>query len=164
MEELIDILHRFGDVLPEYTERADAAKQAFLSGYNCAQSVLLSFLDKTNSERDVALKFAQPFGGGLSRMREVCGAVSGGALTLGAIYGSDELLDTESKTKVYRKTQLFGNRFQELNGSVVCRELLGLTEKCSPPVPDKRTDEYYKKRPCAELVWLAAMLIAQIVG
>lgn len=162
MNNTIEKIKEYGAITPESVKRADKAREAFLTGYNCTQSLLIAFADSIGIN-DSMLKAAQPLGGGLSRLREVCGAVSGGALVLGASFGSANPKDHEAKSAVYKKTQLFGKRFEELNGSVVCRELLGLSERHSDSSPEKRSASYYAKRPCSELVWLASLLVSQII-
>ncbi len=162
MDNVIEKIKEYGEITPCLVARADKARNAFLTGYNCTQAMLVAFSDKLGIPAEELLKAAQPLGGGLSRLREVCGAVSGGALVLGSFFGTANPKDHETKSEVYKKTQLFGKRFEELNGSVVCRDLLGLKEQRSDPSPEHRSASYYAKRPCAELVWLAALLIAQI--
>jgi len=162
MDNVIEKIKEYGAITPEQVNRANRAREAFLTGYNCTQSLLIAFADSIGTDENI-LKAAQPLGGGLSRLREVCGAVSGGALVLGASFGSSDPKDREAKGAVYKITQLFGKRFEELNGSVVCRDLLGLSERHSDASPEKRTAAYYAKRPCSELVWLASLLVSQII-
>jgi len=154
----------FGEVNEEYIKRAIAARDYFLNGYNCSQSVAAAFIDKVGLPEDAVMKLVQPLGGGLSRLREVCGAVSGGAVVLGAVFAGEDPKDFKAKAEVYSITRRFVKRFEEFNGSYICRILLGLPEKNSDPVPEARTGEYYKKRPCAELVYIAALLTAQLIG
>lgn len=161
MSNVIERIKEYGELAPSLISRAGTARDAFLKGYNCTQSMLIAFSDIPGLSGEI-LKVAQPLGGGLSRLREVCGAVSGGALVLGAFFGSTDPKDREAKNEVYKTTQLFAKRFEELNGSIVCRELLGLKESRSDSTSEARTKEYYAKRPCADLVWLAALLVAQI--
>lgn len=163
MDNVVEKIKEYGKLSQEYVNRATSARDAFLNGYNCTQAVLSAFSDKINTPIEDILKIAQPLGGGISRLREICGSVSGGALVLGALFGSSNYKDYDAKKEVYRYTQLLGKRFEELNGSVVCRDLLGLTTKSSGAAPEKRTEAYYKKRPCADLVWISALLVAQIV-
>ena len=134
--------------------KAETAKENFCGGMNCAQAVLLAFCEDYGLSPELATRLAAPLGGGLARLREVCGAVSGGALVLGLRYGAEL-----GKKELYEKTQAFAKAFAEEAGSYTCRELLGLAEKASEPTPEPRTDTYYKKRPCAELVALAAALL-----
>ena len=133
----------------ENKSREVKAEEFFKSGKNCSQSVFLAFADKYGLNEETASKISCGLGGGVGRMREVCGAVTGASLVFGLEYGDD-------KTVVYGYVQEFCRRFREECGSIVCRELLGLEEKNSSPVPEDRTKEYYKKRPCSELVKCAA--------
>ena len=96
-------------------------------------------------------------------MREVCGAVSGAMLVIGTLMGGDTDTDPAKKKALYEAGQGFAKRFSEECGSIICRELLGLAEKVSEPTPEARTAEYYKKRPCGELVRLAAELCSDVV-
>lgn len=139
--------------------RGDRARQLFEEGYNCSQAVLLAFEDMTGLERETAARLASSFGGGLARMREVCGAVSGGAMVLGLLRGYADSKDYEAKKAHYALVQEFARRFREQNGSIVCRELLSGTNSVRGDVPEKRTETYYKKRPCPALVKQAADIL-----
>ncbi len=138
----------------------ETAENFFSEGYNCAQSVLLAFADELGIDADTAAAISSPFGGGMGRLREVCGAVSGMFMALGCRYGKYSPDDAESKKQQYADVQELARNFEEKNGSIVCRELLGLEGK-SAPTPEKRTSEYYKKRPCRELVGDAAEIFAE---
>lgn len=140
-------------------DRGQAAKAYFENGYNCAQSILLAFSDITGLDEKTAVMISQPFGGGMGRLREVCGTFSGMIMVLGLICGSDNPKDFGSKKELYAKVQLLAKQFEKDNGSIVCRELLGLSEKHSASKPEERTSEYYKKRPCPELARYAANLL-----
>ena len=145
------------------TQHSETAKRLFLSGYNCAQAVLCAFEDVTGLERDTGLRLASSFGGGLGRMREVCGAVSGAAMVLGLVKGPADPADHAAKTAHYHLVQEFARQFRELNGSIVCRELLAGAG--SPGTdPERRTQEYYKKRPCPELVAQAAQILDALLS
>ena len=137
--------------------RKELAMENFLKGYNCTQSVLLAFEDLLPEEnRKEIICMASSFGGGMGRLREVCGSVSGMFLVAGLLYGYDGPETGQKKTELYTKIQELAHKFEEQNGSIVCRELLGLDVKEQCPVPDARTVEYYKKRPCKELIGMAA--------
>lgn len=138
--------------------RADKAKELFEGGCNCCQAVFCAFLDETNLTEEEALRLSAGFGGGFGRMREVCGAVSGMTMVLSNKFASTDPNDHEKKMELYALIQKAAGDFREENGSIICRELLGLSEGKSSPVPEKRTKEYYKKRPCAELVHCAAQI------
>lgn len=145
------------------SEYAEKAMQLFKQGYNCSQSVFLAFRDKYNIDEKTALKLSSSFGGGMGRMREVCGAVSGMFMVAGILYGYDSPKDMKAKTEHYTRIQELAQRFREKNGSIVCRELLGLSASKESPVPSERTEEYYKKRPCVELVGMAAAIMEQYI-
>ena len=130
--------------------RPELAAQLFCQGYNCAQAVAVAFTDLTGMDKNLAAKLASPFGGGMGRMREVCGAVSGMLMVLGLLYGYDTPGDDESKKKQYQAVQHLAGKFREEVGSIVCREIL--KNPPSDPTPSPRTEEYYKKRPCARMV------------
>lgn len=137
---------------------AEKAQALFLQGYNCAQAVFAAFCDLTGLEEKQALRLASGFGGGMGGMREVCGTLSGLTLTLGALYGYDAPGAREEKLALYHAVQQAAERFREKNGSIVCRELLGLAKDQKPIDPAPRTQEYYKKRPCAQLAAMAAQI------
>ena len=144
-------------------ERAERARRSFLEGYNCAQSVVRSFddvLEERGIDLETALRMASPFGGGMGRLREVCGTVSGMMLVLGLVEGYDDPSAYEAKKELYREVQDLAGTFREENGSIVCRELLGLGAGPSRPAPERRTDAYYRKRPCPELCASAARILA----
>lgn len=141
--------------------RKEKAMQGFRDGYNCAQSIVLAFEDMLTIELDTALKIASPFGGGMGRLREVCGSVSGMFMVLGFVTGYNEPGNYEGKKELYEHVQELARRFEEENGSIVCRDLLGLNVKKEDAAPEKRTDEYYKKRPCVELVGCATEILEQ---
>lgn len=137
---------------------ADKARQLFKEGYNCSQAVLLAFSDLTGLDKETALKLSSSFGGGMGRMREVCGAVSGMFMVIGILYGYDDPKDQTGKTEHYKRIQQLAEAFKAENDSIICRELLGLGSGPDQPTPELRTDDYYKKRPCAEMVASAAAI------
>lgn len=140
--------------------KGDIAYQNFLSGMNCAQSVLTAFLDETSLDGEAALKIALPFGGGMGRMRLTCGAVTGMIMALGLIEGSG-VSSREERSACYEKVQLLAKRFEEENGSVICASLLGLAKPEGAHIPEERTTSYYKKRPCPELCRCAANILEE---
>ncbi len=141
------------------SDKGETAKQLFLEGYNCSQSVLGAFADELGLDRETAMRLASSFGGGMGRLREVCGAVSGMFLVAGLKYGYSDPHDKTAKTKHYKRVQDLAAAFRGENGSIVCRELLHLPGGPESPAPAERTAEYYKKRPCAELVKCAAEIM-----
>lgn len=140
--------------------KSDEGKKLFQSGYNCAQSVMGAFAEEMNITLEEAAKIASPFGGGMGRMREVCGAVSGMFMVLGKLCGYDTP-NPEAQKKLYAAVQSLAGKFSDETGSLICKELLGLSKKENDPTPDRRTQEYYKKRPCAELVALACDILEE---
>ena len=126
-----------------------------MEGYNCAQAVFAAFCDVTGLEREYALRLSSSFGGGMGRLREVCGAVTGASLLFGLEYGDD-------KAVVYGHVQEFCRRFREACGSIVCRELLDGTGAAAGGAPEERTSAYYAKRPCVEMVKLAARILTEM--
>lgn len=139
--------------------RGDRAKELFESGYNCAQAVLVAFSDITGLDEKTSAMISSGFGGGMGRMREVCGAVSGMFMAADMIFGYDDPKAFEEKKHIYAVIQSLAQRFEEENGSIICKELLGLEKAEGTSVPEKRTTEYYKKRPCAELVKMAVEIL-----
>lgn len=142
---------------------AQKAMDLFKEGFNCSQSVFLAFEDMYKMDPKTALMLSSSFGGGMGRLREVCGAVSGMFMVAGVLYGYDDPKDYEAKKEHYERIQLLAKEFESLNGSIICRQLLGLGEGKDIPAPEKRSQEYYKKRPCAELVGIAAAIMEQYI-
>ena len=143
---------------------SEKAAQLFLQGYNCAQAVAVAFCDVTGLEPEFAAKISSGFGGGMGRMREVCGAVSGMFMVAGMLTGTVDAKDVQGKTNNYEVVQEMAEDFKKTSGgSIICKELLGLVKKEESAVPEKRTEEYYKKRPCVQLVEDAATIIDKIL-
>lgn len=138
-------------------EHSKIAAELFLKGYNCAQSVALAFADITGIDHSTMAKLASPFGGGMGRMREVCGAVSGMYIVLGLLYGYDCAEASEEKKRLYSEVQKLAEDFRRQNGSIVCRDIL--KNPPSDPTPSARTDEYYSTRPCVRMVETAAKIL-----
>jgi len=139
--------------------KKEQAMKLFKEGYNCSQAVFGAFADELGLDFETAVKISSSFGGGMGRMREVCGAVSGMFMAAGLKCGYSSPTDNQSKTKHYKLIQDLAAEFKAENGSIICRELLGLEGKDNNYVPSERTNEYYKKRPCAELVGQAAEIL-----
>ena len=139
--------------------RADDAKKLFEEGYACSQAVCMAFSDVVNLKEEILEKISLPLGGGLGRLRLTCGAVSGMALIIGLIFTDGK----DSKMNVYEITREVVSRFEKEHDSIICKELL---EDANINVviagnPEDRTEEYYKKRPCAELVYNAAKILEE---
>lgn len=138
-------------------EHGEYAAKLFVEGYNCAQAVAVAFCDVTGLSREFSARMSASFGGGMGRMREVCGAVSGMLMVLGLLYGYDTPGDDASKKELYTQVQALCGEFREKCGSIVCREIL--KNPPSDPNPTPRTAEFYKKRPCARMVQTTAELL-----
>ena len=138
------------------------AADLFLQGYNCAQAVAVAFCDVTGLSKDQTAKMVSAFGGGMGRMREVCGAVSGMFFVLGTLYGYDNVDSDGKKKELYQQVQDLAEQFRAENGSIICRELLN--NPPSDPNPSPRTAEYYAKRPCAKMVMTAARLMDEFIA
>ncbi len=142
-------------------ERATRARTLFTSGYNCSQAVFLAYSDLYGIEETLAATLVAPLGGGMGRLREVCGAVSAAFMLTGLKYSAANPSDKQAKTRAYTVVQELATRFKEKNGSIICRELLGLGSGADSPVPNDRTEVYYKRRPCADYVEIAARIIGE---
>lgn len=138
------------------------AAEFFLNGYNCAQAVAVAFCDVTGLEPAFSAKMASSFGGGMGRMREVCGAVSGMLMVAGLLYGYDTPGDDTAKKAHYTLVQELAAQFREKAGSIVCREIL--KNPPSDPNPTPRTAEFYAKRPCARMVVLASEILDSYIA
>lgn len=141
--------------------KREKAMSLFKEGYNCSQAVFGAFAEELGLDLETALKISSSFGGGMGRMREVCGAVSGMFMTAGLKYGYSSPKDVKAKTAHYKLIQELAEKFKDKNKYIVCRQLLGLEGQDKNYVPSERTDEYYKKRPCAELIGDAAEILEQ---
>jgi len=141
------------------SEKSKQAQAHFKEGYNCCQAVVLAYADEVGLDKETALKIAASFGGGMGQLREVCGAVTGMFIVAGMKNGYTSPTDKEAKKAHYQRIRDLAEQFKAENGSIVCKELLGLTEAPKEVNPAERTAEYYKKRPCAELVECAAAIV-----
>lgn len=141
----------------------------FREGYNCSQSVFAAYAEDYGMDKELALRLSASFGGGMGRMREVCGAFSGMLMVAGLETGAVEGKDVAGKKANYDMVQKLAAIYREKNGSIYCKELLGLVKKegaadkkeqmFDNTMPEKRTEEYYKKRPCLELIGMACDMI-----
>ena len=128
--------------------RADRAEELFRQGYNCSQSVFAAFADVVGMTTEEAAKLASPFGAGFGKLREVCGAVSGMTMVAGKLCGYDYAADREGKIALYKLIQNMCAEFEAKQGTIICRELLGLKKGEDLGEPAVRTEEYYRSRPC----------------
>ena len=140
------------------------AEELFLEGYNCAQAVACAFEDLTGLDRSTSARLASSFGGGMGRLREVCGTVSGALLVLGALRGYEDPESMEQKTAHYHLVQEFAKRFREKNGTIICRELLKDVKAKPGDTPEPRTPEFYAARPCLRLAGEAAQIVEEMLG
>ncbi|MCI8571356.1 MAG: C_GCAxxG_C_C family protein [Lachnospiraceae bacterium] len=143
--------------------RVEQAVATFESGYTCAQSVFATYADLFGMEKEMALKLASPMGGGIGRMREVCGVVSAMALLAGLKKGNTDPANEEGKEQIYLLTRQMAEKFKEKHGTIICRELLGIQGMEESAKPSLRTEEYYSKRPCSRLVATAAGIIEEML-
>ncbi len=140
-------------------DHGSEAKRLFLEGYNCAQAVFCAFCDETGLDVAAAARLSSSFGGGMGRLREVCGTVSGALMALGTLCGYDDPTVPGAKAAHYRLVQEYARRFREKNGSIVCRELLKNVPVTPGGVPEPRTPEFYARRPCLRLAGEAAEIL-----
>ncbi len=143
--------------------RREAAMDNFMKGYNCSQSIVLAFADMLPVDEAVLSRLSSSFGGGMGRLREVCGSVSGMFMVAGLLYGYEGPETGGTKAEHYARIQELAGRFTQKHGSIVCRDLLGLSNRHDAPVPEARTAEYYKKRPCKEIIGDAAEILEQYI-
>ena len=142
---------------------AEEARRLFLEGYNCSQAVFCAFCDETGLDIDTAARLSSSFGGGIGRLREVCGTVSGALLALGMLKGYSDPKDPQAKPNHYRQVQEYARRFREKNGTIICRELLKGVPVTTGGVPEPRTPEFYARRPCLRLVGEAATILDEML-
>lgn len=137
----------------------EPAAELFCSGCNCAQAVFAAFCDVTGMEEETALRLASSFGAGMGRLRETCGAVTGMFMVLGMVYGGDKKSSQAEKGAHYARVQELAAAFRDVHGTIKCSELLEGLNKNTAPMPEARTEAYYKSRPCVRFVTTAARLL-----
>ncbi len=147
----------------ENLSRPERAYRLFLEGCNCSQAVFCAFCDLVGLDEKTALRLSSSFGGGMGRLREVCGAVSGMLMAAGALYGYSDVKDPALKSEHYKLVQYLAGKFSERAGSYVCRELLGL-KGASDPVSPPRDADFYRTRPCPGLIKLAAEILDEYIA
>ncbi len=136
---------------------SDRAVELFMEGKNCSQAVFVAFAPDLGLSEEIALAVSIGLGGGVGRMREVCGAVSGSAMLVGLKHPEFD------KTEVYAKVRMIIDEFKKTNHSIVCKELLGISKPETSSVPEARTEEYYQKRPCVKIVEDAALAVEKVL-
>ena len=145
--------------------RVERAVQLFKEGYNCSQSVVGAFADLYGFTQEQALLMSASFGGGIGRMRQTCGAACGMFVLAGLQSGTTIGSDREGKSRNYAIVQQLAESFKQINGSIICAEILGLKPNAEiPGLASERTDSYYNKRPCSEMVRTAARLFANAIS
>jgi len=140
-------------------DHADRACELFAGGLNCAQAVFTAFSDVTGIDEETSKKLSSSFGGGMGRMREVCGACSGMFMAVGMLFGEGTEKDDKLKAAHYKRIQDLAEQFKAEHGTIICRELLKNLSVTSTPAPDKRTEQYYKVRPCVRFVRTVAEIL-----
>ena len=139
--------------------RVEKAQELFCSGYNCAQSVFAAYADLFGMDQETALKLSCPMGAGIGRMREVCGTVCAMAMLSGFGHGNTDPQDEEAKKAAYELVRRMAQEFKEENGTLLCRELLGISGMEESAAPTVRTPEYYASRPCLGIIGCAARIV-----
>lgn len=145
-------------------ERITRAVDNFESGFNCSQSVFLAYADLLGLELELAKKMTVSFGGGVGRMREVCGTVSAMAMLAGFRYPVLETSDQGARTRNYAMVQKMAELFREKHASIICRNLLPPQDAAATsPAPSLRTGAYYGRRPCGKYVAEAARIAGRML-
>lgn len=143
--------------------KAEKARELFLQGYNCAQATFGAFAEDYGLDLNVAMTLSAGLGGGIGRLRETCGAVTGATLAVSLAMGSFELNNPDAKTRVYEEIRKVVEIFEAKTGSIVCADMLGVPRRGESATAEPRTKEYYEKRPCSELVYIAAKAAEEII-
>lgn len=146
------------------TDHTEKAFKLFAEGRNCAQAVFLAFTDVTGLDEQTALMLSSSFGGGMGRLREVCGTCSAMFMVAGMLYGYTSNNDDKEKAEHYKRIQYLAGQFKEKHDTIICRELLKSLSVDSSPIPEKRTPEYYKVRPCVKFVRTAAEILDRYIA
>ncbi len=146
------------------SQKGKEARALFEQGYNCAQAVAGAFAAEMGLSQETAVRMVSPFGGGMGRLREVCGAFSGALFVMGVLYGYNDAQANEQKAQLYKDVQALAAQFTEKNGSIICRDLLGLRAGASEPQPAARTPQYYHDRRCSDAVESAATLMEGFIA
>ena len=146
-------------------KRADKAREMFLQGYNCCQAVVGAFADLYGFDPETAMKMAEGFGGGLGRMRLTCGAVNGMAMVAGMKMSHGKAGDLQRRGDIYAVVRQMVEEFKAQNGTIICAELLGLSmPNDNSPMPEERTPEYYKRRPCPDKIHQCGLIMEKYLG
>jgi len=147
--------------------RIQRAVELFMQGYGCCQSVVCAFSDLYGLDEEMALRISAGFGGGVGRMRMMCGTCSALVILAGLEKGQTRGEDREGKAACYQLVRQLLETFRQRNGSIICAELLqmsGLKAETNTSQPDERNAEYYRVRPCARKVESAARVFAEYLS
>lgn len=145
-------------------EKEEQARKKFIDGRNCCQAVFATFAPELGVDEATALRIASSFGGGIGRLREVCGAFSGLCMVAGLLRGYADGETPEEKAAHYALIQELAEKFKAEHGSIICREILQLSKDApTPPTPEARTTQYYSNRPCERCVGTAARLCEELI-
>ncbi|MBO5767488.1 MAG: C_GCAxxG_C_C family protein [Clostridia bacterium] len=142
----------------------EKAIELFTNGYNCAQSVLCAYCDITGLDHETAKRMSSSFGGGMGKLREACGAVTGGFAVLGLLYGGYDVNDNSAKSEHYARVRALGEAFKEIHGTINCEALLVGIANAKGSDPAERTPEYYRVRPCARFVGEVCDLLDRMIS
>ena len=145
------------------SEKSVKARQLFLKGYNCSQSVIGAFCDDLGFDFNTAMRLSSSFGGGMGGLREVCGALSGAFMVIGLKHGYSTPDNPNDKAELYKKVKLVAAAFKEKHGTIICRELLEAQKLTVSSEPSLRTEKYYKERPCAVFVESAVEILEEFL-
>lgn len=145
-------------------DHAEKACQLFAEGRNCAQAVFAAFSDVTGLDEELALRLSSSFGGGMGRMREVCGTCSAMFMVAGILYGYTSKNDINEKAEHYRRIQHLAEEFKKRHETINCLELLKGLNVTKDPMPEQRTEQYYKVRPCIKFVRSAAEILDEYIS
>ena len=148
----------------KYEAQVEQSVALFKAGYNCSQSVVAAFAPLFGIDEKTALRMSASFGGGIGRMRMTCGAACGMFMLAGLDCGATEGADRQGKSHNYAVVQQLAETFRQVNGSLVCAELLGLKKPEITAEAEARTDAYYKKRPCPRMIRNAAVIFANYLN
>ncbi|MDE7364577.1 MAG: C-GCAxxG-C-C family protein [Ruminococcus sp.] len=143
---------------------AEKACQLFAEGRNCSQAVFTAFCDVTGFDEELALCLSSSFGGGMGRLREVCGTCSAMFMIAGILYGYSSKNDINEKAEHYRRIQYLAKQFKEKHGTINCLELLKHLNTDTNPMPEQRTEQYYKVRPCIKFVRTASEILDKYIA
>lgn len=143
---------------------SEKAIELFTSGYNCAQAVVCAFCDVTELDEATAKCIASSFGGGMGKLRQTCGAVTGAFAVAGLLFGDYDVNDNKRKSEHYALVRRIAEEFSSVYETINCEELLKGIENAKGKDPAERTPEYYAVRPCARFVGYACDILDNIIA